>query len=154
MAHRRSDREGVIQRRQPAPAPSRPGGLLPICCTAVDDPGLPISYEALDSGTPVYSSDGERVGSVGHVLSVPEKDVFDGIVIDEREGPGGHRFADADDVDSIHERAVTLKLDAAACRDLPQPSANPAVMADDPADTSSGLSNKLRRAWDLVSGNY
>ena len=120
----------------------------------MDDPGLPISYEVLDPGTPVYSSDGERVGSVAHVLSVPEKDVFDGIVIDEREGPGGHRFADADDVDSIHERAVTLKLDAGACRDLPQPSANPAVMADDPADASSGLSNKLRRAWDLVSGNY
>lgn len=120
----------------------------------MSDPGPPTSYEALEPGTPVYSSDGEQVGSVAHVLSVPEKDVFDGIVIDEREGPGGHRFADADDVEAIHERAVTLKLDASACRDLPQPSANPAVLADDPTDSSSRLSNKLRRAWDLVSGNY
>lgn len=120
----------------------------------MDDPGPPTSYEALERGTPVYSSDGERVGSVAHVLSVPEKDVFDGIVIDERQEPGGHRFADADDVEAIHEHAVTLKLDTAACGDLPQPSANPAVMADDPADSGSGLSNKLRRAWDLVSGNY
>jgi uncharacterized protein YrrD len=118
------------------------------------DSGPPTSYEALDPGTPVYSSDGERVGEVAHVLSVPEKDVFDGIVIDSREGPGGHRFADADDVDSIHEQAVTLKLDAAACRDLPKPSANPAVMTDDPADPAHKLSGKLRRAWDLVSGNY
>jgi hypothetical protein len=120
----------------------------------MDDPGLPIAYEVLAPGTPVYSSDGQLVGHVTHVLSVPEKDVFDGIVIDDREGPGGHRFADADEIGTIHERAVTLKLDAAACRALPAPSANPAVMIDDPADSSSGLSNKLRRAWDLVSGNY
>ncbi|MGA7703675.1 MAG: PRC-barrel domain-containing protein [Solirubrobacteraceae bacterium] len=120
----------------------------------MSDPGLPISYVALEPGTPVYSSDGEHVGSVTHVLSVPEEDVFDGIVIDEREGPGGHRFADAEDIEAIHERAVTLKLDATACGALPQPSENPAVLKDDPTDASSKLSNKLRRAWDLVSGNY
>jgi hypothetical protein len=120
----------------------------------MDDPGLPISYEVLDAGTPVYSSDGELVGRVAHVLSVPEEDVFDGIVIAEQEASGGHRFADADDVGVIHERAVTLKLDAAACRALPAPSANPAVMKDDPAEGAPGLSDKLRRAWDRVSGNY
>jgi PRC-barrel domain len=120
----------------------------------VDDPGMPISYEALKGGTPVYSSDGELVGHVEHVLSAPEEDVFDGIVIDEREGPDGHRFADADDVDSIHEHAVTLKFDAAACRALPVPSANPAVMTDDPAEGAPGLSDKLRRAWDRISGRY
>jgi uncharacterized protein YrrD len=121
---------------------------------SVDDPGQPISYEVLDPGTPVYSSDGEKIGEVTHVLSVPEKDVFDGIVLDEREGHGGHRFADADDIDAIHERAVTLKLDASACRALPTPSANPAAMTDDPADPAHKLSGKLRRAWDVVSGNY
>lgn len=120
----------------------------------MDDPGPPIAYEVLAGGTPVYSSDGNLVGHVAHVLSVPEEDVFDGIVIGEREGSGGHRFADADDIDTIHERAVTLKLDAAACRALPAPSANPAVMTDDPADPGHKLSGKLRRAWDLVSGNY
>jgi uncharacterized protein YrrD len=120
----------------------------------VDDPGQPISYEVLSVGTPVYSSDEELVGHVAHVLSASEEDVFDGIVIDEREGLGGHRFADADDVAAIHERAVTLKLDAAACRALPVPSANPAVMTDDPADPAHALSGKLRRAWDRVSGNY
>ncbi len=121
----------------------------------MDDPGLPIAYEALEPGTPVYSSDGQHVGEVAHVLSAPEEDVFDGIVLNEREGPGGDRFADADDVESIHEHAVTLKLDTAACRDLPAPSANPAIMHDDPGDPGgSALSNKLRRAWDLVSGKY
>ena len=120
----------------------------------VDDPGQPISYEVLEAGTPVYSSDGKLVGKVTHMLSVPEEDVFDGIVIEEREGLGGHRFADADDVAAIHERAVTLRLDAAACNALPTPSANPAVMTDDPADPAHRLSGKLRRAWDIVSGNY
>ncbi|HEY8304423.1 MAG TPA: PRC-barrel domain-containing protein [Solirubrobacteraceae bacterium] len=120
----------------------------------MDDPGQPISYEALAVGAPVYSADGERVGCVTHVLSATDEDVFDGIVIDERERPGGHRFVDADQIDSIHERAVTLKLDATACRALPAPSANPAVMRDDPTEHASALSNKLRRAWDLVSGNY
>jgi uncharacterized protein YrrD len=120
----------------------------------MDDNGLPISYEVLDPGTPVYSSDGQKIGEVTHVLAVAEEDVFDGIVIDEREGPGGHRFADADDVDSIHEHAVTLKLDAAACRELPEPSENPGVMKDDPAEGAPGLSDKLHRAWNLISGKY
>jgi hypothetical protein len=120
----------------------------------VDDQGLPISYEVLEAGTRVCSSDGEVLGEVAHVLSVPEEDVFDGIVIAVHGGPGGHRFADADDIAAIHERTVTLKLDAAACGDLPAPSANPAVMHDDPAASAPGLSDKLRRAWDRISGNY
>jgi hypothetical protein len=122
--------------------------------TMDDDPGLPISYQVLEAGTRVCSSDGEVLGEVAHVLSVPEEDVFDGIVIAVHNGPDGHRFADANDIDAIHERTVTLKLDAAACSDLPTPSANPAVMHDDPAASASGLSDKLRRAWDRISGNY
>lgn len=120
----------------------------------VDDPGQPISYKVLLAGTPVYSSDGERIGEVTHVLSVPEEDVFDGIVINESDAHGGHRFADADDVERINERAVTLKLDASACHALHAPSENPAVMKDDPAESTHMITDKLRRAWDLVSGNY
>ncbi len=120
----------------------------------VDDYGLPISYEVLDPGTPVYSSDGEKIGEVTHVLAVPEEDVFDGIVLAQHEAAGGHRFADADDVESIHERAVTLKLDADACRALPAPTENPGVMKDDPAEGTPGFSDKLHRAWTLISGKY
>jgi hypothetical protein len=130
------------------------------------DAGAPISYEVLEPGTPVYSSDGELIGIVAHVLSVPEEDVFDGIVIaehgsghDHHLGPradhDGHRFADADDVDTIHERAVTLKLGTTACHELPRPSANPAVMRVDPGNPGpAAVGSKLRRAWDLISGNY
>lgn len=121
------------------------------------DLGAPISYEVLAKGTPVYSSDGVQVGSVAHVLAVPEEDVFDGIVIADREGAlhHEHRFADADDVDSIHEHAVTLKLGVSEAHQLPRPTSNPAVMRDDPTvGGGSPVHEKLVRAWDLLSGNY
>jgi hypothetical protein len=124
------------------------------------DAGDPISYEVLAAGTPVFSSDGDQIGTVTHVLAVPEEDVFDGIVIAEQlDEPGehvhGHRFVDADQVGTIHERAVTLKLDTAACGDLPYPSENPAAIRVDYTQAPpSHLHAKLRRAWDLISGKY
>jgi hypothetical protein len=117
------------------------------------DLGAPISYGVLQKGTPVLSCDGAEVGTVGHVLAAEDEDVFDGIVIVEH--PGGHRFADADDIQEIHENGVVLKLTADEAGRLPTPSENPAVMRDDPADPrSSGLADKLRRAWAYLSGDY
>jgi uncharacterized protein YrrD len=123
----------------------------------VDELGPPISYEVLEPGTPVFSRDGARVGTVRHVLVAEGEDIFDGIVIDAGAGPGAQRFADAEQVDSIHERGVTLTLDSQRCRELPEPSANPPAMRVDPAWGGSAderLVEKLRRAWDLISGNY
>ena len=119
------------------------------------DLGAPISYLTLEAGTPVYAADGEEVGRVEHVLADPEADVFDGLVIDTRSGPGGWRFADAPQVAEIHERGVVLGLDAEQARALPEPSDNPAVMEATAEDMErDGLGDKLRRAWDLLSGNY
>ncbi len=119
------------------------------------DPGLPISYEVLERGTAVYSSEGEQVGTVAHVLAAEEVDIFEGIVILEHRGRSGHRFVEAEDIADMYERAVMLRLDRAAAERLPEPSANPAVMHDDPAEGGSGaLAEKLRRAWDHISGNY
>ena len=119
------------------------------------DPGQPSSYEALERGTPVFSADGVQIGTVAHVLAVEEEDVFDGIVLAEHHGAGGHRFADADDIDRIYDRAVMLKLDREAATRLPEPSANPAVVHEDPGGRATGpLAQKLRRAWDYISGNY
>jgi hypothetical protein len=119
----------------------------------------PSSYLTLEAGTKVLSSDGEQIGEVAHVLAVEEDDIFDGIVVDASWLPGGHVFADAAQVQEIRTGAVTLKLDAEACRSLPQPSDNPAVMevgADDMAkdDLGDETKDKLRRAWDRISGNY
>jgi uncharacterized protein YrrD len=116
------------------------------------DLGEPLAYAALERGTPVYSSDGEQIGRVAHVLAAEDKDVFDGIVVGEHIFGHDHRFADADDVDRIYERGVVLKLDRTTCEQLHKPSANPAVIRADPAE--SNIHGKLRRAWDLLSGNY
>jgi uncharacterized protein YrrD len=118
------------------------------------DLGPPVSYGVLERGTPVYSADGEQIGTVAHVLAAEDLDVFDGIVIGEHASRTGHRFADADEVDSIHARGVVLTLSRAECEQLPEPSANPAVMRDDPAESKDDLRReKLMRAWDFISGN-
>lgn len=119
------------------------------------DLGEPSSYLALDPGIPVYSADGDQLGKVAHVLADEGEDVFDGIVIDEFVFGTEHRFVDADDVQEIFDRGVLLKLDRAECERLPKPSANPAVMRDDPAESRSEIRHeKLRRAWDMISGKY
>ena len=118
-----------------------------------DDLGNPVSYLALAEGTAVLAADGEEVGHVAHVLADEEEDLFDGIVI--AHGLGRHTFADAEQVAAIHERGVRLALSAAEAEALPEPSENPAVVHEDPADgEGSPIADKLRRAWDLLSGNY
>jgi hypothetical protein len=107
----------------------------------MDDLGAPGSYLTLAAGVPVLSSDGKRLGVVEHVLAEGDKDIFDGVVFDASPLPGGHRFVDAAEVDAIYENGVVLTIDAAAARDLPEPG-------------PSHLELKLRRAWDLISGNY
>ncbi len=57
-----------------------------------------ISYKAAVIGTPVLSSSGATIGTLEHVLEVPEVDVFDGIVIATH---AGLRFIDADQVREI-----------------------------------------------------
>ena len=119
----------------------------------MDDLGPPSSYLALEPRTPVYSCDGTQLGQVAHVLADSERDIFDGLVIDRSIMPGGHRFVDAEQVEEIFEGGVLLKLDAAAAETLPEPSASPAEMRADPTEGGEGpLEEKLRRAWDLISG--
>jgi hypothetical protein len=95
--------------------------------------------------------------SGGHKTAVAdeESDVFDGIVIDTELAPGGLRFGDAPDVAECRENGIVLRLTAAEVGNLPKPEANPAVMEHHPADPSeTALQAKLRRARDLISGNY
>jgi C-terminal processing protease CtpA/Prc len=117
--------------------------------------GNPASYLVLADGTPVLTSDGEEVGKVEHVLADADSDVFDGVIVDMRAGPGGHRFADASLVEAIYENGVVLALTAPDAEQLPEPSENPATLEASPDDTApDDLKDKLRRAWDYLSGNY
>jgi len=121
----------------------------------MEDLGEPSSYLALKPGVSVYSSDGEALGSVEHVLADPEVDVFDGIVLDTSVLPGGHRFADAPQVDAVYDRGVVLRITADEAKGLPEPSANPGSLEATPDDVlPEDLGDKLRRAWDRISGNY
>jgi hypothetical protein len=86
----------------------------------MEDLGDPISYLVAKRGTPVFSSDGERLGRVIEVLAAPEAHMFDGILFDTSWGPGGRRFVDAPEVEAIFERGVVLKIEAAEVESLPK----------------------------------
>jgi hypothetical protein len=95
-----------------APAPGRTATVRDV------HEGLPIAYQVLDTGIPVYASDGVQVGTVDHVVSAPAEDIFHGIVIRDQ---ATRRFVVADDVASLHERGVDLRIDAGAVAALPEP---------------------------------
>jgi hypothetical protein len=81
-----------------------------------DDDGLAISYKVLRRGTPVRSADGDQVGTVRRALENARENIFDGIVLDTRDG---RRFVDAPEVARIAERGVTLTISADEARELP-----------------------------------
>ena len=118
------------------------------------DLGAPSSYLALEPEADVYSSDGEKIGEVHRVLADQDSDVFDGIVIDVSSLPGGLRFVDASLVTQVYEKGVIVNISAADVERLPEPSENPGtieVTGVEDVDRSE-LHEKLRRAWELVSG--
>ncbi|HET8815253.1 MAG TPA: PRC-barrel domain-containing protein [Solirubrobacterales bacterium] len=86
----------------------------------MEDLGHPVSYLVAKRGTPVFSSDGERLGRVVRVLAAPEAHVFDGILFNTSWGPGGRRFVDAPEVAEIYERGIVLKIDAVEAESLPR----------------------------------
>ena len=123
----------------------------------MEDLGSPISYLVLEPGAPVYSSDGEKLGEVEHVLADENTDIFDGIVIDQSVLPGGHRFADATQIDEIRERGLVLTVDAAAAEGLPEPAKSAAAMQVTGEDFverewDDEVEGKLKKAWDFLSG--
>ena len=82
------------------------------------DDGHAISYKALRRGTPVRASDGVEVGKVRRVLDNTRENIFDGLVIETRQGM---RFVDAPEVARIAELAVTLTITPEEVAALPAP---------------------------------
>jgi hypothetical protein len=110
------------------------------------DEGLPIAYEVLERGIPVYASGGEQVGTVDHVVAAPEEDIFHGIVM---RAEHGRRFVAADDIASLHERGVDLRIDAAAAAALEPPHGGaPAWREVEPGVKPS----RWQRLLDLTTG--
>ena len=115
---------------------------------AVDE-GLPIAYSVLEKGVPVLASGGENVGTVATVLSAPEEDVFHGLLI--KTTGRDIRFVQADDIASIHEHGVDLRIDATSAASLPPPEHAAPVYDEDPSRQTkwSHVINKLtlRKDW-------
>jgi PRC-barrel domain protein len=75
-----------------------------------------IGYQALPRGVPVVTSDGVELGKVHRVQDNAREHIFDGIVVDTRDG---RVFVDAPEVARITASRVTLTIDAEEAKDLP-----------------------------------
>jgi hypothetical protein len=95
----------------------------------------PISYEAAARGTPVLSSAGTQIGTLEHVLEVPELDVFGGIVIATPAGLRFIGFIDADYVRQITRGYIRCSLDDTQAAQLTPPQGSPVYHVDALADS-------------------
>ncbi len=91
------------------------------------DEGLPVAYLVLDKDVPVYASGGELLGTVDHVVAAPDEDIFHGIVMAVGEE---QRFVAAEQIASLHERGVDLRIDQAQAAALPVPHGGAPVWHD------------------------
>jgi hypothetical protein len=103
-----------------------------------------ISYLAAVPGTPVFSSTGTEIGTLEHVLQVPEVDVFDGIVIATKDGL---RFIDADYVQQITRSSIQTSLDDVQASQLAPPDGAPVYRVDALQDTGHSLHDVLGRMF-------
>lgn len=108
--------------------------------------GDPISYLALQEGTPVRDSDGTQFGSVARVLTVESEDVFDGISV---QTDAGLAFVSRDQIDTITTGSVRTTVRPDQVGELPEPEGTPAYRADAAQDDGPGIGAKLNR---LVRG--
>ena len=106
--------------------------------------GTPISYEALEVGTPVLSSTGKQIGTVEHVLQIPEEDLFDGIAVKTHHGL---RFVDRDQIDAITMTAVRCALSDEEAAALPVPKGTLVLHPDTARDEGPSLTARFGRLF-------
>jgi len=103
-----------------------------------------VSYEAAVPGSPVLSSSGKEIGTLEHVLEVPELDLFDGIVVAT---DWGLRFIDADQVELITVRHIRCRLDDAAAARLPPPDGTAVYRVNALDEIGDSLHERLGRMF-------
>jgi sporulation protein YlmC with PRC-barrel domain len=106
--------------------------------TAPEDLGAPQSFLVIADGTPVYDRAGDKVGTVAHVLSDDQDEIFHGLVVKTADG---HRYAAAAQIDGLFEHGVIVAVPAA---ELPEPSEETLTTAGD------SFGDGLRRAWNWL----
>jgi uncharacterized protein YrrD len=111
----------------------------------VDEHGPAVSYLTLRRGTPVVAREGVVIGRVRRVLAARKQDVFHGLLVDTAVGD---QVVRADQVASIHERAVVLRIGASEIAGLPRASADPAAR---PTTPLQALDDVATRLWHRIS---
>jgi hypothetical protein len=106
--------------------------------------GTPVAYDGLAKGTPVLTRDGHPIGTLEHVLSIPEEDLFDGIVVATDHGI---RFVDRDQILALYQERVVCDLDDAAAAALPEPEGPPVYTVDALQDVGPNLTDWLGRVF-------
>ena len=109
------------------------------------DEGRPISYMALEVGTPVLSSSGTEFGKVEHVLQVPELDLFDGLAVKTHHH--GLRFVDRDQVVDITTAAVGSSIADDEVDALPEPKGALVLHPDTAHDEGPSLTARWGRLF-------
>jgi hypothetical protein len=109
-----------------------------------DNDELAISYEAASPGTPLLTSDGTQIGTLEHVLEVPDLDLFDGMVVATGDGL---RFVDADQIEVITAAYIRTNLDRAQALLLPAPDGPPVYRVDALADTGGSMHDRVGRLF-------
>lgn len=97
---------------------------------------VPIGYSALQEGAAVTTVDGERLGTVEHVLQDPDLDLFDGLAVRTHHGL---RFVDAGQVTSITTGGVTTSITESDVASLPAPGGDAVLDADPGQFQGEGL---------------
>ena len=103
-----------------------------------------ISYKAAVIGTPVLSTSSAQIGTLEHVLQVPDLDLFDGIVVATGDGL---RFIDADQIGVITTVCIRTSLDQAQAKLLPAPDGPPVYHVDAVEDTGDSMHDRLGRLF-------
>jgi hypothetical protein len=111
-----------------------------------EDLGPPIAALGVEDGTPVYDSEGQRIGVVDRVLFAGG--IFEGVVVHTHPLPGRHLYADADQIAELHERGVVLAVPRSELRPLRD--VGPRRVR--PGSPAFRLETRLRRLWDWLTG--
>jgi hypothetical protein len=105
---------------------------------------VPIAYTAIAVGTPVVTGAGRLIGTVEHVLEVPELDLFEGIAITTETGL---RFLDSDQIGRITAEHVVCTLSDSQVAALPAPDGSPVFRVDALEDTGDTLHDRVGRLF-------
>ncbi len=109
-----------------------------------DSDELAISYQAARAGTPVLTHDGAKIGTLEHVLEVPDLDLFDGVVVSTGHGL---RFIDADLIEVITAAYIRTTLDQSQALLLRAPDGPPVYHVDALEDTGDSMHDRLGRLF-------